>query len=144
MHLAKGQTEIESPNWAGKRLFETSDIILGEWVDAKNEYFGWGDAQVIDKQANKVKVRYFGWGSTYDEWINLPSDRLALFRSKTVQSCFNKYYSPHPNNNDTSSLAFFGKFDDEKHVKNLICVLKDLTKQLEKLTFTEYYTYVTA
>ena len=40
------------------------------------------EAQVIRLQNNQVYVHYNGWGNRWDEWLDMNSPRIALFRLK--------------------------------------------------------------
>ena len=42
------------------------------------------EAQVVDIKDDMVCVHYNGWERRWDEWINLESPRIALFRTYTV------------------------------------------------------------
>ena len=44
------------------------------------------EAEVIDinSRDSKVLIHYNGWGNRWDEWIDMKSDWIRPFRSKTV------------------------------------------------------------
>jgi hypothetical protein len=58
---------------------------------------------VIDIKDNKVFVHYNGWGRRWDEWIDLDSPRIALFRTYTVGSPNQTFMSPTPVNEPDSN-----------------------------------------
>lgn len=41
---------------------------------------------MIDIKDNMVFVHYNGWGRRWDEWIDIDSNRIAIFRTYTVGS----------------------------------------------------------
>lgn len=45
-----------------------------------NIFFSQLEAQVTKVIDNKVYVHYNGWGSRWDEWIDMNSPRIAIFR----------------------------------------------------------------
>lgn len=57
----------------------------------------WLEAQVMEVRDNKVFIHYNGWGNRWDEWIDKDSDRIALFRTHTIQNPKSHYLSPFPN-----------------------------------------------
>ena len=69
----------------------------GQWIDAKDTIDQWLEAQITKLRDNKAFVHYNGWGSRWDEWIDLNSPRLALFRTHTIQLPSSSYLSPSPN-----------------------------------------------
>ena len=71
-------------------------LIKGQWVDVKDTINEWLEAQVIDVKDNKAFIHYNGWGNRWDEWINMDSDRIQIFRSHTTQNTLFNYLSPFP------------------------------------------------
>ena len=69
----------------------------GQWIDAKDTIDQWLEAQITKLKGNKAFVHYNGWGSRWDEWIDLDSPRLAMFRTHTIQLPSSSYLSPSPN-----------------------------------------------
>lgn len=98
------------------RLNKTSiNFQLGQWVDVLDIHSNWTEAQIqqINTNTNKAFFHYIGTSSLEDEWINLDSPRIAIFRTHTVQFPFNRYYSPFPNTNDNNnSLLRLEKCDE--------------------------------
>lgn len=74
------------------------ELKIGQWVDVKDSVNQWLEAQVIkvNESEMKVFVHYNGWSSRWDEWIDMKSDRIALFRTHTVQSQGCASMSPFP------------------------------------------------
>ena len=58
----------------------------GMWIDVKDTIDQWLEAEVldVDKNNKRILVHYNGWGSRWDEWLSMNSDRISIFRSKTV------------------------------------------------------------
>ena len=77
---------------------ERRNFSLGQWIDVKDTINQWLEAEVIDKTDDKVYVHYNGWGERWDEWIDMSSDRIAFFRTHTVQNAYGNYMSPCPQN----------------------------------------------
>jgi hypothetical protein len=46
---------------------------------------------------DKIFIHYNGWGVRWDEWIEKDSNRIAVFRTHTVQNPKSNYLSPFPN-----------------------------------------------
>ncbi len=76
--------------------FKNRKLKKGQWVDVKDTINEWLQAQVIDIKGNKAHIHYNGWGSRWDEWIDMDSDRIQLFRTHTQQSTLFNYHSPFP------------------------------------------------
>ena len=70
---------------------------VGQWVDVKDTINQWLEAQVVEIRDNKAYIHYNGWGTRWDEWIEMNSPRIALFRTHTIQAATSTYLSPFPN-----------------------------------------------
>ena len=82
-----------------------SDNTKGQWVDVKDTINEWLEAQVIDVKDNKAFIHYNGWGNRWDEWINMDSDRIQIFRSHTTQNTLFNYLSPFPSTKPDASVS---------------------------------------
>lgn len=71
-------------------------FVLGQWIDIKETRGDWLEAQVIDIEADKIKVRYYLWQENNDEWLPTNSDRIDVLRSHTVQHANATFQSPYP------------------------------------------------
>lgn len=80
-----------------KPFASAMNFQVGQWIDIKDSIDQWLEGQIIEIRAGKAFVHYNGWGNRWDEWIDLTSPRIALFRSHTIQMSTNKYTSPTPN-----------------------------------------------
>jgi len=72
-------------------------LKVGQWIDAKDSINQWLEAKVTKIKDNQAYIHYNGWGNRWDEWIDITSPRIALFRTHTIQMSINKYTSPSPN-----------------------------------------------
>lgn len=66
-------------------------------MDVKDTINQWLEAQVVEVRNNRAYIHYNGWGTRWDEWIEVNSPRIALFRTHTIQSATANYLSPFPN-----------------------------------------------
>lgn len=76
--------------------FSERKLELGQWIDAKDTIDQWLEAEITDIRENEIFIHYNGWGRRWDEWIDMNSQRLAPFRTYTVQSPYSMFMSPHP------------------------------------------------
>ena len=115
----------------------TIDFKIGQWVDAKDSLDQWIEAQITDIKDNKAFVHFFGWGSSFNEWINIDSPRLALFRTYTLQSPFAKYYSSFPNKKEDGSLILTNvkDFDNFENLHDLVNFIDKLREKTMKVIF---------
>ena len=70
---------------------------VGQWVDIKDRYDTWIEGQITGINNNRVKVNYLGMPPNMNEWLEMKSDRLALFRTYTSQKNLKNFYSLYPN-----------------------------------------------
>lgn len=108
---------------------------VGQWIDAKDNTNTWLEAQIIAIRDNKAQINYLGWGNVYNEWIDLNSPRLALFRTQTIQSPFSKYISPFPNKKSEDAIAFkdVHSFDDFGELEELVNFIDNLRNKIMKV-----------
>ena len=78
--------------------FSKRKLKKGQWVDVKDTINQWLEAQIIDINDDKAYVHYNGWGTRWDEWIEIKSPRITVFRTHTIQAATSTYLSPCPNN----------------------------------------------
>ena len=92
------QSKTIKPFNLNKRKFE-----IGEWIDVKDTINQWLEAQIINiRTINKntqILVHYSGWGNRWDEWIDIKSQRIANFKTYTLQSQNSIFLSPYPSIN---------------------------------------------
>ncbi len=115
----------------------TLDFKVGQWIDAKDSLEQWCEAQIMDVKDKRVFIHFFGWGNSFNEWINYDSNRLALFRSYTLQSPFTKYYSAFPNKKDDGGLIITNvkDFDNFENLHDLVNFLDKLREKIMKVIF---------
>ena len=106
----KGVNENDSDNTNNNLKLEFLDhkkrrLIKGQWIDVKDTINEWLEAQVIDVKDNKAFIHYNGWGNRWDEWINMDSDRIQIFRSHTTQNTLFNYLSPFPSTKPDASVT---------------------------------------
>ena len=70
---------------------------VGQWIDIKDRYDNWIEGQIMGIRDQKVKVQYMGMPPNMNEWINTTSDRIALFRTYTLQKNLKNFFSLYPN-----------------------------------------------
>lgn len=126
------------------------------------------EAQVVEVRDQKVYVHYNGWAKRWDEWINMDSSRIALFRTYTVGSITQDLMSPMPvtepdaenlerqdfdmnefifdvgflMNKVTAMLIEFGKYQNFKKLKEKQLQLRRqqyIIQQLKEENKDEYY-----
>ena len=109
---------------------------IGQWIDIKDANDNWIEGQILSIQGDKVNVHYLGFSSNMNEWINIKSDRLAIFRTYTSQDLTSKYLSCYPNkkeefnenSNNITSIFYTStkKFDP---INNELIMLIDVIKE---------------
>ena len=123
-----------------KNLYQNSisgiDFKVGQWIDVRDQNLHWVEGQIIEIKEREVKVHYIGTSSRLNEWINLGSERLALFRTYTCQENKrnDKYSSPHPNKSEinVNDAIYFTQVKKFSCINNDLLVFIDLIK--EKIT----------
>ena len=117
-------------------------LKVGQWVDVQDLTQQWLEAQVLDLRNERAYIQYFGMSTSWNEWININSSRIAGFRTYTTQSPYNKFYSPCPNTKPETDLIFTDttNFDN---LDNFDCLKKvDFQTQLSELhDHYQFYIY---
>ena len=91
--------EVEIINTRTILPFEFNKVKyeVGQWLDAKDSIDQWLEAQVVHVRNNQVFIHYNGCGVRWDEWIDFSSQRLAPFKTYSINAnpggC---YSSPYP------------------------------------------------
>ena len=70
---------------------------VGQWIDIKDRFDNWIEGQITGIVDRKIKVQYLGMAPNMNEWINVESDRIALFRTYTLQKNLKNFFSLYPN-----------------------------------------------
>jgi hypothetical protein len=110
---------------------------MGQWVDVKDTLNQWLEAQIINIRGNECQVNYNGWGSVWNEWIAMGSDRIAMFRTHTVQVPYSKYLSPCPNGlgeQSTMVLTNIQNFDNFDTIDDLISFIDFIRDKLMRIS----------
>jgi len=89
---------------------------LNQWIDVKNSNGDWLEGQIIEIFSDKVKIHYNGRDDNLDEFFDIDSDRIKLFRSETIQHPSALFSSPFPELQPKNSLTE----NSEKFDENLI------------------------
>ena len=83
-----------------KKLYSSNyntNFKVGQWIDIKDRYDNWIEGQVTGINNNRVKVNYMGMPPNMNEWLEMKSERLAIFRTYTTQKNLKNFYSLYPN-----------------------------------------------
>ena len=83
-----------------KKLYSlnyNTNFKVGQWIDFKDRFDNWIEGQITSIRDNKVKVQYLGMPPNMNEWLNKTSDRIAVFRSYTLQKNLKNFFSLYPN-----------------------------------------------
>eukprot|EP00475_Leptophrys_vorax_P002417 TRINITY_DN11341_c0_g1_i3.p1 TRINITY_DN11341_c0_g1~~TRINITY_DN11341_c0_g1_i3.p1 ORF type:complete len:308 (+),score=61.65 TRINITY_DN11341_c0_g1_i3:11-934(+) len=56
--------------------FSSETYRLGQFIDAQDSRLLWCAAEITEVEHNRIHIHYTGW-KLYDEWIELPSQRIA-------------------------------------------------------------------
>jgi len=116
--------------------FSSRRLYIGQWVDVKDTIDQWLEAQVINIREDQAFIHYNGWGTRWDEWIDMNSARIALFRTHTVQSSNTRYMSPFPNNvpdGDNSHLPPQSNIDFTEQLEDASLMMNNVSVITQKL-----------
>jgi len=77
----------------GSNVDRKRKFVEGQWIDVLDTVNQWLEATVmkVSSDGRKVHIHYNAWGERWDEVLDVNSDRIAPFRTKTRQhgSCRN-------------------------------------------------------
>ncbi|CEG50016.1 Ubiquitin-like protein, regulator of apoptosis [Plasmopara halstedii] len=85
------QTESQTQIRRSSRQF-----FVGQWLDVKDTVNQWLESTVMDIADGKILIHYHGWPTRWDEWIDVDSDRIAAFRTRTLHTHNAQRMSPVP------------------------------------------------
>lgn len=89
--------EIDSGNFYLNPFdFGNRRLEIGQWMDVKDTIDQWLEAQVMNVRGTQAFIHYNGWGTRWDEWIDMNSSRISVYRTYTVQSQHSVFNSPFP------------------------------------------------
>ena len=112
-----------------KKLYSlnyNTNFKVGQWIDIKDRFDNWIEGQVTGVRDQKIKVQYLGMPPNMNEWVNTTSDRIALFRTYTLQKNLKNFFSLYPN----KSLEYNR---DQIHVQENIPMFYTGIKQFEPI-----------
>lgn len=110
---------------------------VGQWVDAKDTIDQWLEAQVVQirdkfKDVKQALIHYNGWGSKWDEWIDFSSERIANFKTYTIQSPNSLFLSPNPNTYcDGSTEKLHRSIDVFYYLDKANRIMSELSKSID-------------
>jgi hypothetical protein len=85
-------------------------------------------------------VHYNGWDHRWDEWIDIDSPRIALFRTYTVGSLSQEFMSPVPvNEPDSEGLNNPNPFEMNEFVFDVGFLMNKMTAML--IEFGKYQNF---
>ena len=111
-----------------KKLYSSNyntNFKVGQWIDIKDRNDNWIEGQITGINNNRVKVNYMGMPPNMNEWVEMKSDRLAVFRTYTTQKNLKNFYSLYPNK------SVYNR--DEIHVQENIPIYYTGIKKFEPL-----------
>eukprot|EP00825_Cyclidium_porcatum_P052191 TRINITY_DN9810_c0_g1_i1.p1 TRINITY_DN9810_c0_g1~~TRINITY_DN9810_c0_g1_i1.p1 ORF type:complete len:257 (+),score=46.34 TRINITY_DN9810_c0_g1_i1:65-835(+) len=131
-HIHQNTNQISTNHLVNPFNFEKQCLKVGQWIDVKDTVNEWLEAQIVNKRNNEILVHYFGWNQIWDEWIDQSSNRVALFRTHTVQQPNSIYLSPNPiQSQDQNQLKMTNSqtvFED--FIYDIIKIMNDLIGML--------------
>ena len=74
-----------------------TNFKVGQWIDIRDRFDNWIEGQITGIRDQKIKVQYMGMPPNMNEWINTTSERIALFRTYTLQKNLKNFFSLYPN-----------------------------------------------
>lgn len=104
----------------GRRRF-----FVGQWLDVKDTVNQWLESTVMAVADDKVLVHYHGWPARWDEWIDVDSDRLAAFRTRTVHTINASQLSPAPVTRLPNAPSVGGR-----DVRDVVVALRDAMREM--------------
>ncbi|CAD8052057.1 unnamed protein product [Paramecium sonneborni] len=87
------------------------------------------EAQVQSVEQNRIFIHYNGWGNRWDEWIDIQSPRIAIFRTYTVGSINQEFLSPNPVS-DPDCEVEKQEIDMHKFIFDVGHMMNQVTQQL--------------
>ena len=85
---------------------------------------------MIDIRESKVFAHYNGWGRRWDEWIDIDSPRIALFRTYTVGSINQDFMSPVPVNDPDAQDIEVPPFEMNEFIFDMGFAMNKITAML--------------
>ena len=83
-----------------KKLYSSNyntNFKVGQWIDFRDRNDNWIEGQITGISNNRIKVQYMGMPPNMNEWVEIKSERVALFRTYTCQKNLKNFYCLYPN-----------------------------------------------
>ncbi|CAI5737884.1 unnamed protein product [Hyaloperonospora brassicae] len=107
-------------------------FFVGQWLDVKDTVNQWLESTVLALADDKVLVHYHGWPARWDEWIDVQSDRLAAFRTRTVPGRSAAHMSPVPTTR-VPSAPQVGGADVRRTIVDVRNVMREMMPHIDRL-----------
>uniref|UniRef100_M4BXE8 Ubiquitin-like domain-containing protein n=1 Tax=Hyaloperonospora arabidopsidis (strain Emoy2) TaxID=559515 RepID=M4BXE8_HYAAE len=107
-------------------------FYVGQWLDVKDTVNQWLESTVLALADEKVLVHYHGWPTRWDEWIDVNSDRLAAFRTRTLHPRNGAHMSPIPTTR-VPSAPQVGGLDVRRTIVDVRNVMREMMPHIDRL-----------
>jgi len=74
-----------------------TNFKVGQWIDLRDRFDNWIEGQITEKRDHQIKVQYIGMAINMNEWLDTSSERIAPFRTYTIQKNLKNFFSLYPN-----------------------------------------------
>ncbi|ETO79286.1 hypothetical protein F444_05987 [Phytophthora nicotianae P1976] len=120
-------TEGQATTRRGPRQF-----FVGQWLDVKDTVNQWLESTVMAIADGKVLIHYHGWPTRWDEWIDVDSDRIAAFRTRTLHTQNTQRMSPIPTTR-VPSAPRVGDNDVRRMVVDVHNLMREMMPHIDRL-----------
>lgn len=121
------QSQIEITSRRSRRQF-----FVGQWLDVKDTVNQWLESTVMAIADGKVLIHYHGWPTRWDEWIEVDSDRISTFRTRTLHPRNGPQMSPTPTTR-VPSAPRVGDNDVRQLIINVRNVMGEMMPHIDRL-----------
>ncbi|KAF1782843.1 Ubiquitin-related domain [Phytophthora cactorum] len=121
------QTDSHTTTQRGPRQF-----FVGQWLDVKDTVNQWLESTVMAIADGKVLIHYHGWPTRWDEWIDVESDRIAAFRTRTLHTQNTQRMSPVPTTR-VPSAPRVGDNDVRRMVVDVRNLMREMLPHIDRL-----------
>ncbi|CAH0481247.1 unnamed protein product [Peronospora belbahrii] len=129
--LTQGIFTIQSVLSTAQRE-QPRQFFIGQWLDVKDTVNQWLEATIMDIANGKMLVHYHGWPTRWDEWIELDSDRIAAFRTRTLHIPNAQRMSPVPTTRVPNAPRVSGR-DIRRTVIQVRNLMREMMPHIEQL-----------
>ncbi|KAG3093896.1 hypothetical protein PI124_g14079 [Phytophthora idaei] len=120
-------TDGQTATQRGPRQF-----FVGQWLDVKDTVNQWLESTVMAIADGKVLIHYHGWPTRWDEWIDVDSDRIAAFRTRTLHTQNTQRMSPVPTTR-VPSAPRVGDNDVRRMVVDVRNLMREMLPHIDRL-----------